>query len=417
MSADSGASALTDVVALLGELAEIGRDEQRGGWSRHAFDPADLRMRDWFRRTAGAVGLAVEEDRNANLWAWWRAPGAIGGAIVTGSHLDSVPGGGNLDGPLGVAAGLAAVARLRAEGFVPGRPIAVAVFAEEEGGRFGIPCLGSRLLVGAVDPALARELRDAEGETLADAIAAAGGDPAGLGPDPERIAGIDAFVELHVEQGRALEPLGAPLGLGTSILAHGRWRLDFTGRGDHAGAAELADRRDPMVPAAETVLAARRRAAEATASAARATVGRLSVLPGGSNAIASRVELHLDARADRDADVRDLVTSICADAAEAADREGCDVRVVEESFSDRVDFDAALLERLDGVLGGVPRIPTGAGHDAGILASVVPSAMLFVRNPDGVSHAPGESASAADCAAGAAALARVLRELAGGASA
>ena len=133
----------------------------------------------------------------------------------------------------------------------------VAAFAEEEGGRFGVACLGSRLLTGAIDPGAARGLRDAGGITLGEAMHAAGRDPAGLGPDDELLASLGCYVELHIEQGRKLAGLDAAIGLAESIWPHGRWRLDFTGRADHAGTAALADRADPMLPYAHTVLAAR----------------------------------------------------------------------------------------------------------------------------------------------------------------
>ena len=134
------------------ELADVGRDPARGGFSRHGYTPADLTLREWFGEAAGRLGLEPETDGNGNIWAWWdgrRGPDAL----VTGSHLDSVPGGGGFDGPLGVVSALAAVGRLRAAGFVPRRPLAVAVFVEEEGGRFELPCLGSRLLTGALPAA------------------------------------------------------------------------------------------------------------------------------------------------------------------------------------------------------------------------------------------------------------------------
>mgnify|MGYP000309589838 CR=1 FL=1 len=410
------APATLDAVAALAELAPIGADPVRGGWSRHLLDGADREMRAWFVRTAEALGLTVERDRNANLWATWAPAGAVGPAVATGSHLDSVPGGGPLDGPLGVVSGLAAVARLRAEGHRPSRPILVANFAEEEGARFGVPCLGSQLLAGEIDTDRVRALTDVAGATAADVLADGGVDPAGIGHDPARLAGLALYLELHVEQGCQLAPLGHPVGLATSILAHGRWRVTVTGRGDHAGATELVSRHDPMVVAAAAIQAARSRAVAADpVTRSRATVGKLQVVPGGSNAIASQARLWVDARAEHDADVRALVAGIVADIEAAGEAEGCEVTVSEESFSTRVQFDRDLTDRLDAALrpafGEVPRIPTGAGHDAGILAAHLPSAMIFVRNPDGVSHSPHEGASDDDIRAGVDALTDALRAL------
>lgn len=400
---------MSGATTLLGAIADVGADRVRGGYSRHGFDHADAELREWFSLEAATRGLDVHTDRNGNLWAWWGTPGP--GAVVTGSHLDSVPGGGAFDGPLGVVSALAAVDALRATGFRPARPVAVVVFAEEEGGRFGVPCLGSRLLAGTLAVDRARRLRDPDGITLAEAVRATGLDPAHLGPDPEALSRIGCFVELHVEQGRGLANLDAPVGLADSILAHGRWRLTFHGEGNHAGATPLADRRDPMLPAASLVLAARRVAG--SIPGARATVGRLVPNPGGTNVIPSTVDVWLDARAPGDGDTRHTVDEIVATARETAEREGCTVTVHEESYTGTVTFDSRLRDELSGVLGGAPALPTGAGHDAGVLADRVPTAMLFVRNPTGVSHAPAEHADADDCEAGVAALARVLTHLAG----
>ncbi|WP_433715304.1 allantoate amidohydrolase [Nocardia sp. CA-084685] len=393
---------------LLADIADVGRDVRRGGYSRHAFDRAELELRDWFIEQAARRGLDVTTDGNGNIWAWWGTPGS--GAVVTGSHLDSVPGGGAFDGPLGVTSALAAVDILRARGFTPAKPLALLVFAEEEGGRFGVPCLGSRLLTGAIDADRARGLRDAAGITFAEAAAKAGQDPDRFGADPEALAGVGCFVELHVEQGRGLIDLDSPIATGSSIIAHGRYRFSFTGQGNHAGATRMPDRHDPMLPAA-TVIAAARRVAAATDDA-RATIGKLIPTPGGTNVIASTVDLWLDARVAGDGRTAALVEDIAGFALEAAAAEGCEVTVTEESYSGDVVFSEPLRARMDAVLGGVPALPTGAGHDAGILAAHVPSGMLYVRNPTGISHAPQEYSEPADVDFGAESLARVLEDLA-----
>ncbi|PVZ05333.1 allantoate amidohydrolase [Actinomycetospora cinnamomea] len=396
-------------VDLLAAVDDVGRDRRRGGWSRHLGDDAETTLREWFTTEAARRGLAVETDTNTNLWAWWGDPEA-GDAVVTGSHLDSVPGGGAYDGPLGVASGLAALDLLRARGHRPTRPIAVAVFAEEEGGRFGVPCLGSRLLTGALDPDRARALRDADGVTLAEVYARRGHDPARLGHDPARLGRLARFVELHIEQGRALAPQDLAIGVGSTIVAHGRWRLSFTGRADHAGTTELADRRDPMLPAAETVLAARR--AMARDPQARATVGRVHARPGGTNIVPSAVEVWLDARGPAP---QALVEDVVAAARAAAGAEGCRVEVTTDSVSPAVRLDAGLADTLTRVAAAtvpeVVRLATGAGHDAGVLAAHLPTGMLHVRNPTGTSHAPDEHAEDDDVATGVRVLADVLADL------
>jgi N-carbamoyl-L-amino-acid hydrolase len=391
----------------LAEIAETGRDARRGGYSRHLWQDADLELRAWFLERAGRLGLAVETDRNGNIWAWWGTPGPD--AVVTGSHLDSVPGGGAYDGPLGVVSALDAVARLQATGFTPSRPCAVLVFAEEEGSRFGIACLGSRLMTGGIDADRARALVDADGVTLAEASVRAGLDPEHLGTDREALGRIGLFIELHVEQGRGLIDLGQPVAVASSILAHGRWRLTVTGQGNHAGATSMGGRRDPLVAAARAIVAV-----QETASAtpgARATVGRLEVVPGGTNVIPSSVHAWLDARSETDEATRTLVARITARVDEAVAVNGCAVTVTEESWTGTVAFDPGLRDRVRAALGDVPALPTGAGHDAGVLAASVPSAMLFVRNPTGISHSPEEFASADDCVAGVDALEKLLRSL------
>jgi beta-ureidopropionase / N-carbamoyl-L-amino-acid hydrolase len=408
-----GAGVSWDVMDLLGEIEDIGVDPVRGGYSRFVFEPAEMELRGWFTRRAVALGLAVEPDRYGNIWAYWGARGD--GTIAVGSHLDSVPGGGALDGPLGVASALSAVARLKEHGAAPSRPVAVVAFAEEEGSRFGIACLGSKLAAGAIAPESAGRLTDAAGTTFADAAASAGVDPAGVGRDDARLAELAAFVELHVEQGRALADLSAPVAVASGILAHGRWRLRFTGEGNHAGATPMAGRRDPLTAAAGAILAASAVAAgrddPLNGVNARATVGRLVPVPGGTNVIASQVDAWLDLRGDVDASTRALLAEVLAAAEEAAAEHGCVIEVTEESYVDTVVFDPALRDRVADILGGPPVLATGAGHDAGVLAAELPTAMLFVRNPTGVSHSPFETASDDDCRAGVEALTAVLRDL------
>jgi beta-ureidopropionase / N-carbamoyl-L-amino-acid hydrolase len=403
--------------ALWESLLPVGRDGLSGGYRRFSWTPEDAACRAWFTQAAAARDLRVLTDRNGNLWAWWDPPpagaAAPARAVVTGSHLDSVPDGGAFDGPLGVVSAFAAVDALRSQGRVPVRPLGIAAFSEEEGGRFGVACLGSRLLTGAIDPGRARALADAAGVTLAEAMAAAGHDPGLIGPDDDLLAAIGAYVELHVEQGRALADLDAAVAIGEQIWPHGRWRLDFTGRPDHAGTATLADRRDPMLPFAAAVLAARQAAA---ARGARATVGKVIAGPGAVNAVSARVSGWLDARGPDEQVLQAVVDEVLAAAREAAAGHGVELVVETESATPAVRFDPGLRETLASSLAArgirAPVLPTGAGHDAGVLAARVPTAMLFVRNPTGVSHSPAEHAEPADCAAGVQALAAVLDDLA-----
>ncbi|HUD35832.1 MAG TPA: allantoate amidohydrolase [Streptosporangiaceae bacterium] len=338
---------------------------------------------------------------------------ALDGAIVAGSHLDSVPDGGAFDGPLGVVSAFLAIDLLRSRGFQPVRPVGVVAFLEEEGARFGRACLGSRLSTGVIEADVARGMVDSEGVTFERAMSGAGLDPNGIGADGDLGVRVAVFVELHVEQGRALAGLGAAVGVGESIWPHGRWRIDFLGRADHAGTTRLGDRRDPMLAFAGTVLGAR---AAAERVGGRATMSKVTAVPGGVNGINSAVHAWLDARAADEESLSRLVDLVMESARDGGDRHGVTVTSSCESLTPIVEFDLDLRERVVGTLARhgmqAPVLPTGAGHDAGVLAAVLPTAMLFVRNPTGVSHSPAEYAEPADCAAGVVALAAVLEDLA-----
>ena len=399
------------------ELLPVGRHPDSEGYRRYAWTGADSECRDWFRAQAERRGLTYEVDRNGNQWAWAGDP-AAGDAVVTGSHLDSVPDGGAFDGPLGVVSSFAALDELRGRGAEFTKPLALVNFGDEEGARFGLSCVGSRLTAGQLTVEQAHRLTDGDGISLPRAMEAAGHDPEGIGADPERLARIGAFVELHVEQGRALDLSGDRVGIASAIWPHGRWRFDFRGEANHAGTTRLVDRRDPMLSYAETVLAARR---EAELAGAVATFGKISVEPNGVNAIPSLVRGWLDSRAEDQATLDLVVSGVERAAQEYAEAHGIALDVVRESFTPVVEFDHALRDELARILGKsgdsgitVPVLGTGAGHDAGILSGSVPTAMLFVRNPTGVSHSPAESATEDDCVAGVLALADVLEGLACG---
>jgi N-carbamoyl-L-amino-acid hydrolase len=388
-------------------LAAIGRDP-RGGWSRFAWTPEDAAARAWFTAEAARRDLTVEQDAAGNLWAWW---GSGPRAVVTGSHLDTVPNGGAYDGALGVVAGFLAVDELRSRDIAPTAPIAVVAWADEEGARFNLPTFGSRVLSGQLRLDDVADRRDADGARLADVLTASG--LAGAGADADLLARVAAFVELHVEQGRGLADLDAPVAVGTGIWPHGRWRLDLAGEANHAGTTRMADRRDPAAVLAALIDSARE---QAIAYDAVATVGRVVVDPNGTNAVPGSVTAWLDARAPDHTTLEQLVQAVETEVTDAGAAHGVDVTVAQESFSAAVGFDADLSARVGAAVEslGLPlvRLPTAAGHDAGTLADVVPTAMLFVRNPDGVSHSPRESASDDDCVTGARALAAALEALA-----
>jgi N-carbamoyl-L-amino-acid hydrolase len=267
-------------------------------------------------------------------------------------------------------------------------------------------CTGSRLLTGEMTPERAGQLRDENGVALPEAMRRGGVAVEHLGRDEQALRRIGGFIELHVEQGRGLIDLGAPVAVASAIRPHGRWRLELAGEANHAGTTLLVDRHDPMLDLAQVILTARSAAAE---RGCVATVGKVRVRPNGVNAIPSAVTAWLDARGAVADDVRAVAEAVGVAGRTVAE---------EESFTPATVFDADLRDRLARALGRAagpaPILESGAGHDAGILAEAgIPSAMVFVRNPTGISHSPAEFAERDDCLAGVAALTAVVRELAG----
>src|SRR4051812_45136058 len=395
------------------DLTPVGRSPSSGGYFRQPFTSAEREATAWFLEQAEARGLDVERDRFGNLVAWWRDPldeearGDASGssrnqALLTGSHLDSVLDGGAYDGPLGVVTALAAVDLLRERGHRPRCPIGVGAFVEEEGSRFGIACLGSRLATGSTSWQQARALTDRDGvsfeEALADTVVG----------EVDLLATVGTFVELHVEQGRDLVDRDQAIGVASGIWPHGRYRFAFTGQANHAGTTRMEDRHDPMLSYAMTALAANK---QARVSGQRATFGRVDVRPNGTNAVPSTVTAWLDARAETVEHLDALLADVERQAQDRVGRDGTDLTVTAESVSPAVHFDPALVRAVADPHDW-PVIATMAGHDAGVLSTAgIPTAMLFVRNPTGVSHSPDEHAEMADCLNGVDALADTLERL------
>ena len=402
------------------DLSPVGRSAASGGYFRQPFAAAERECAAWFEEECARRSLEMTRDGNGNLVAWWRPVSTLRqaqdtassandtGGVVTGSHLDSVLDGGAYDGPLGLISGLAAIDLLRDRGFAPNRPIGIGSFVEEEGSRFGLACLGSRLMTGTTSADTAKELKDRDGVYLLDAMSAARAEPS-LGRS-DLLDGVDCFVELHVEQGRDLVDRDAAVGVASAIWPHGRYRFDFTGEANHAGTTRMEDRRDPMLTYAMTALAANK---QARLNGSRATFGRVDVQPNGTNAVPSRVAAWLDARAESSEHLESMLAEIERLATERSGRDGTAVQVTAESVSAAVHFDRTLAHRIAAQDGEAwPIIATMAGHDAGVLSAAgVPTAMLFVRNPTGVSHSPDEFAEMAVCLAGVEALADTLERL------
>ncbi|MGC9155207.1 MAG: allantoate amidohydrolase [Ferrimicrobium sp.] len=394
----------TRLSQLFAQIAAIGYDAVHGGYRRFAYSDEDRELRTFFAQTVSELGLTLSVDTANNQWAWWGDPDLDPEHnLVLGSHLDSVPVGGAYDGPLGVLSAICAVEQLLRDGFRPRAAVGIANFIDEEGARFGVACLGSRVLTGETTSTRLEQLRDYDGRSFGEVVRATGVEPTQLRRDERALSRIGRFVELHIEQGHQLISLAAPLGLASFIWPHGRWSTTLSGVPNHAGTTPLAERDDPVIKAANFIL-------DLTACAERhkavATCGKIVVEPNAVNAIASKVHLWVDARAEDG----DRLERLAAEIGELA--HGYGGVLVSESLTPATVFDTELTGRIGSILGHLPVISTGAGHDAGILATHgIPAAMLFVRNPTGVSHSPLEDADEEDMAAGVDALIRVIQGL------
>jgi N-carbamoyl-L-amino-acid hydrolase len=344
----------------------------------------------WFREQAAAAGLRVERDPAGSLWA---VPEGDGPWWATGSHLDSVRAGGRFDGPLGVAAGFAVAER------VPG--VAVLAFADEEGARFNTPTFGSRALVGRLDVADALARRDDAGIPLAEAMRGFGADPDALAGAPAWLGRLRGFIELHIDQTRDLERLGAPAGAVRGLASRMRLALELTGRADHAGTTRRHERADALAAAARLIVAADDLAGDDPDFLV--TASRILVEPNAFTTVPARVRLWIDARTPEPARLEAWREAL----AERAARAAVPVELRVASSSAGVAFDPAVRS----ALGDLPELVCFAGHDAGILAERLPAGMVFARNATGISHAPDEHVELEDAAVAASALLRALEAL------
>ena len=384
------------------ELAAIGRSER--GWNRLAWGPEEEAARDWFRATARQLGLAIVQDPAGSLWAV--EPGCEDGPWdCVGSHVDTVGDGGAFDGALGIVAGLTAVDAVRRSSVETRYPLAIGCMVDEEGPRFSAAIFGSRALAGEweIDELLGR--RDRAGATLGELAALRGVTAETLRAAPGFLPRIASWIEVHVEQGRRLVDVPAALGVATTLAPRERWIATLRGAADHAGTTPMEGRRDALVGAARLVLAAHEHASAETGAVA--TVGRIEALPGSTNVIPGEAVLSLDVRAlDRDQleRVSRQIRSTPLDGIElewslAASDPG-------SHFDDELRARLARAATAEGVI--AVDLAAYAGHDAGVLARRLPAAMLFVRNPTGISHNPAEHADEADCLAACAVLERSL---------
>jgi ureidoglycolate amidohydrolase len=396
------------------ELASIS-DAEPPAVTRIVFSPADRKARAWLIAQCEKAGLALRQDPVGNIFARWAGSDPGAPAVGTGSHIDAIPNAGKYDGVVGVLGGLEAIRSMQGSGFRPKRSIELLVFTSEEPTRFGIGCLGSRLLSGTMSPDAARKLVDKEGSSLEEVRGNAGF----KGPlEDVRLPGgyYKAFVELHIEQGPLLERQKVPLGIVTSIAAPASLRISTEGAGGHAGGVLMADRKDALCAAAELILAIENAARTSGAADTVATVGICEVFPGAVNSIPSRVHLTVDIR-DTNLERRDAVM----DTIEAARKTIASKRQVairEELVNADVPAQCApaIAEALSQSclkhqLAFVPMV-SRAYHDSLFMARIAPVAMLFIPCRNGYSHRPDEYASPEDIGRGVLVLAETLAALA-----
>ncbi len=403
---------------LISEIEELAliSDAEAPAVTRIVFTPTDLRARVWFLERCKKAGLAVRQDAIGNIFARWDGQDHTVAAVATGSHIDAIPNAGKYDGVVGVLGGLEAIRALQQSGVIPKRSIELILFTSEEPTRFGIGCLGSRLLSGSLSSDAAKHLTDKNGESI-EQIRTAAGFQGDLETVKLPTGHYQAFVELHIEQGPLLEQKQIPLGIVSNIAAPSSFRISIEGAGGHAGGVLMPDRRDALCAASELILAIERQAKSSGSPDTVATVGICEVFPGAINSIPSRVSLSLDIR-DTDLRRRDsLITAVDEACHAIAPKRGVSVRLELVNADAPGECAANIVEMLSAsckkhgltFLTMVSR----AYHDSLFMSRIAPVGMLFIPCRNGYSHRPDEYASPDDIARGTLVLAETLRSLAG----
>jgi allantoate deiminase len=402
-----------EIVARCRRLARISEDEER--LTRPFATPAMLRANELVGSWMTAAGGSVRGDVAGNLIGTWRGTSDRNGTLLLGSHLDTVRDAGAFDGPLGVVVAIAAMQRLREQDAELPFDVDVIGFSDEEGLRFGTAYLGS----GAVAGELKRSMldhRDADGVRIGEALRAFGGDPDQIQRASRRDDRLLGYIEVHIEQGPVLEQLGQPLGVVTAISGATRLGVTFIGRPGHAGTVPMSQRRDALATAAGWMLTVEELARSGDGLVA--TVGQIEAFPGAPNVVPGRVTLTLDVRHADDHERERAVRMMRERAIEQASLRNVTVEFEELLSTPTVAVDDQLTDRLRAALaqrGLTPvELPSGAGHDAVMLARITPVAMLFVRCAEGLSHHPDESVEPEDAGAAVDVLTDVLRAMADG---
>ena len=405
-----------DTDRLNGELKTLGAisSEPAPVVTRVVFTDADLRAREFMRGLCREAGLQIREDAVGNMFARWTGAEPNLPAVATGSHIDAIPNAGRYDGTVGVIGGLEAIRALQRSGYRPPRSIELLVFTSEEPTRFGIGCLGSRLLGGLLDACAGKSLQDKDGGSL-DEVRNKAGFTGSLATVRLPHGYYSAFVELHIEQGPVLQSHDTAIGVVTAIAAPASLRIVIEGDGGHAGTVLMRDRRDAFLAAAEIALAVESAARSTSAADTVATVGVCNVFPGAINSIPSRVQIEVDVRdieqARRDDVLRQIET--CATEVAARRKVAIDLQTLNADPPAQCDpgIVNVLVEACQTHALSFERMISRAYHDSLFMSSIVPTAMLFIPCRGGVSHRPDEYASPEAIAQGVLVLAETLAEL------
>lgn len=381
------------------ELSHIGFT-QVGGVKRPGFSEEEKLAKALVKKWMYEAGLEVTEDGAGNVRGRLQGNNSKAKAIASGSHVDSVPNGGNFDGPLGVLSALEVVESWKDTGYTPEKPYEVMIFTDEEGSRFNSGLSGSRAMAGEISEDEMLRLRDFNGAGLEQVLKDYGSSLEDFKGAKRDITELELFVEVHIEQGKKLERDNQPVGIVSGIAGLAWLEAEFIGEAGHAGNTPMVGRRDPLVAAAEFIQKVSE-FPEQVSDTAVATVGKLEVLPNGANVIPERVALNVDIR-DIEEPTRDqLLELITEEAKRIAEGRGIQLNLQQNTRIQPIPIAENLKGKLADSLkkfGITPTyIPSGAGHDAMVLGRHIPVAMLFVRSKEGISHNPKEWSSLNDC--------------------
>jgi ureidoglycolate amidohydrolase len=408
---------VVEIATLSAELDRLAQfsDAPSPAVTRVMLSDTDLAARKYLVGLFETAGLKVRIDAAGNIFARWIGSESNLPAVATGSHTDAIPHAGMYDGTVGVLGGLEAIRSLQRAGFKPRRSIELIMFTSEEPTRYGIGCLGSRLMAGQLDPATAAKLVDSDGVIFGKLHERAGGVDT---LDEVRLARghYEAFVELHIEQGPLLEQAGVPIGVVTAIAAPAALRVTYEGAGGHAGAVLMPARRDALLPAAKLALAVDAAAHQLGGTDTVATIGVLDVHPRAINSIPSRAYLEIDVR-DIELSRRDAVLNQIRRQAQQFGDEHRQQTTIELINADSpATCDPRIVEAIESSANSSghqsQRMISRAYHDSLFMAQICPTAMIFIPCRGGVSHRPDEYASSEAIAAGVCVLAGTLAELA-----